>query len=172
MLLKSDICKNLLITPVATSKYVLVNAYHITFLDFFFLCSYSSLITGKWFNKFSSRCGEDVVPVALDIYFDGWKVSHEKKVNGLYFTIANMDKSKNWKVINKFPICLLPPEVDVQEVLPEILECVSWKLSPQMYQLSKFHNTEKYVKVEIARVIGDTPEIAEFTGCKNHRAGM
>ena len=31
---------------------------------------------------------------------------------------------------------------------------------------------KKIVKVEIARIIGDTPGIAEFCNCKNHRAGI
>ena len=79
----------------------------------------------------------------MDVYFDGWKVSHEKKANGLYFTIANLDKSLNWKIAHKFPIALIPPGVDLQIVLPEILKCVGWKEPSKEYNLSKFNGEKK-----------------------------
>ena len=175
--LSSNFAKQLFVKEVVTTKYVVTiagynNGFKL-FVHFVFLLydSYSSIVTGKWFQEFVIRCGASI-PVALDVYFDGWKVSNEKKLNGLYFTVANVDKSLNWKVAYKFPVCLLPPYVDLQVVLPQILECVGWKNPPSMYNLSKFDNEEKSVKVEIARVIGDTPGVAEFTGVKNHRAGI
>lgn len=54
-----------------------------------------------------ANIGDDI-PVALDIYMDGWNISNTTKSVGLYFTIANLDKSINWPVKNKFPLCLIP----------------------------------------------------------------
>ena len=125
-------------------------------------------MTGKWFKRFVTKC-ENNVPVAIDIYMDGWKVSNQRKAIGLYFTIANLDKSENWKVANKFPICLIPPTANLQHVLPKLLADVGYKLPPKEYTLSSYQGEKMMVKVEIARVIGDTPGIAEFCGVKNHR---
>ena len=88
----------------------------------------------------------------------------------MYFTISNLDKSLNWKVAHKFTICLLPSYIKLQEVLPKILQDISCKLPSSPYQLSKYNGDIRNVKVEIARVIGDTPGIADFCGCKNHRS--
>ena len=132
--------------------------------------SYSSLMTGKWFKRFVAKCADNV-PVAIDIYMDGWKVSNLKKAVGLYFIIVNLDKSLNWKVTHKFPICLIPLLVNLQHVLSILLADVGYKLPAKEYALSLFQGEKKMVKVEIARVIGDTPGIAEFCGVKNHRCG-
>jgi hypothetical protein len=101
---------------------------------------------------------------------DGWKLSQQSKAIGLYFTIANLDKNVNWKVLHKFPICLIPPHINLQHILPKLLEDISYKLPPKEYQLAKFNGAKKMVQVAIARVIGDTPGIAEFCGVKNHRS--
>ena len=127
-------------------------------------------MTGKWFKRFVAKCADNV-PVAIDIYMDGWKVSNLKKAVGLYFTIANLDKSLNWKVTHKFSICLIPLSINLQHVLPMLLADVGYKLVAKEYTLSLFKGEKKMVKVEIARVIGDTPGIAEFCGVKNHRCG-
>lgn len=103
---------------------------------------------------------------------DGWNISNTTKTIGLYFTIANLDKSVNWLVQNKFPICLIPKDVDIQQVLPVLLEPVSHHLPPKDMIFSKFSGEKKPAKIAIVRVICDTPGVAEFMGTKNHRSGF
>ena len=71
---------------------------------------YGDITTGNWFKKFKTQY-PDSVPIALDVYSDGWKVSKQHSTVGLYFTISNLPKDENWKVMHKFPICLFPPSV-------------------------------------------------------------
>lgn len=113
---------------------------------------------------------EGAVPVAIDLYIDGWKISHKNKATGLYFTIANLDKNVNWKICHKFPVCLIPTGMDLQKILPLLLGDVKYTLPASEYKLSKYDHQKRNVKVVIARLIGDTPGIAEFCGTKNHRA--
>lgn len=103
---------------------------------------------------------------------DGWKVSNKKKCIGVYFTIANLDKTVNWQVRHKFPLCLIPQEVNVQKVLPLILAPVKYNLPSRPFVFCKYGGQTKPAKIAIARVICDTPGVAEFCGTKNHRAGI
>lgn len=103
---------------------------------------------------------------------DGWNISNTTKTIGLYFTIANLDKSVNWLVQNKFPICLIPKDVDIQQVLPVLLQPVAHYLPPRNLKFSKYEGATKPAKIAIVRVICDTPGVAEFMGTKNHRSGF
>lgn len=47
----------------------------------FFSC-YSDITTGSWFQDFSTECTlQNHTPIAIDIYYDDWKVS---KLHVLY----------------------------------------------------------------------------------------
>lgn len=98
---------------------------------------------------------------------DGWKVSHKKKANGVYFTIANLPRTENWKVIHKIPICLMPPNICAGCIMGKILEevrhtnrTVDLHVGDKLYQ----------AKIAVARIIADTPGVAEICETKNHRS--
>lgn len=110
------------------------------------------------------------IPVAIDVYMDGWQISNMNQAKGLYFTIANLDKSVNWQVRHKFPICLIPYEVDLQKVLPVLLGPLKYDLPSRPFEMYRYRGEIRQVKIAIARVICDTPGVAEFCGTKNHRA--
>lgn len=141
--------------------------YFIMLLNFL---RYSCIASGKWFQRFVLK-NNDSTPVLLDIYMDGWNISNTTKTVGLYFTIANLPKSVNWLVQHKFPICLIPKDADIQKVLPFLLQPVAHHLPPKQMIFSKYKGETKNAKIAIARVICDTPGVAEFMGTKNHRSG-
>lgn len=40
---------------------------------------YEGIETGAWFERFHSKCVElKAIPIALDLYYDDWKVSYHR----------------------------------------------------------------------------------------------
>jgi hypothetical protein len=103
------------------------------------------------------------------VFADGWSVSNQHSSVGLYFTISNLPKEENWKVIHKFPLCLFPPGFDIHKGVCHILQEVKYTNPPTQLVIGK---SSKLSKIQIARFITDTPGCAEVNNVKNHRAGI
>jgi len=131
------------------------------------ISSYGDITTGKWFQRFVVN-HPGCFPIALDVFADGWNVSKQHSSVGVYFTISNLPKDENWKTIHKFPVCLIPPEVDTHKAITSILQEVKFKALPFQLTIAK---TPKLAKIQIARVICDTPGVSEICNVKNHSAG-
>lgn len=96
--------------------------------------SYSDITTGSWFKTFATESqNKQSVPLAIDIYYDDWKVSHLNSIGGLYFSIANFPKLIHWKVKNKFLITLVPYGRDLQNLIPTILRDLKLNNPPLTY---------------------------------------
>jgi uncharacterized protein (DUF362 family) len=66
-------------------------------------------------------------------------------------------------------VCLVPPEADVHKVITKILSEVKFDSDPFDLLVGK---SSKLAKVQIARIIADTPGVAEICHVKSHRAGF
>ena len=123
--------------------------------------------TGSWFPEFLNRTPNGYLPVALDVYYDHWKVSKNKKLGGLYFSLANLPPHLLMKPDNKFVCCLVPTGTDIQAVLLKVLmELIAHK--------GKFtinvDNVTVNIYLEIARIVGDIPGLSEMCALLGHSA--
>lgn len=83
---------------------------------------YAGIETANWFRRFVARCNElDALPIALDVYYDDWKVSNQDSIGGLYFSIANTPRHLLWRTMHKHLISLIPYSIDIQDVIVELL---------------------------------------------------
>jgi hypothetical protein len=56
---------------------------------------YGDITTGRWFGRLLQQCPVGSVPVTIDLYYDGWRLSHSNSVGGLYFTVSNLPKNEH-----------------------------------------------------------------------------
>ena len=79
------------------------------------------LSSGTWFSEFLARAPGDHIPLAIDIYYDHWKVSDSSKLGGLYMTVANTLPSFLLQPVNKFVLALVQDKIDLHVVLLLVL---------------------------------------------------
>lgn len=125
------------------------------------------ITSGSWFAEFLERCPDGHLPVALDIYYDHWKVSKNKKLGGLYITIANLPPSDLMKPDNKFVCSLVPTGVDVQDILFHVLK--DFIAHKGLFKLTVDSVTVN-LYLEIARIVGDIPGLSELMCVLGHSA--
>ena len=123
--------------------------------------------TGNWFKRFLGRCPADRIPLAVDIYYDHWKVSDSSKIGGLYMSIANTTPHFLMQPENKFVLALLPEKVDLQMVLLAVLN--DFIAHEGLFDVT-LHGVNYSFYIEIARLVGDIPGLAELCCVLNHRA--
>lgn len=108
---------------------------------------YGDISTGTWFAEFVRRVPAGFISLAIDVYYDHWKVSKGGKIGGLYITIANLLPDVLMCPDNKFVCCLVPQGIGVHRVLQRVL--AGW-----IYKLRRFEihvgGTVTRLYVEIA----------------------
>lgn len=109
------------------------------------------------------------VPLAIDIYYDDWKVSNLNSIGGLYFTIANLPKHLHWQVKHKFLICLVPYGETLQNIIPTVLQDIKRSQAPLYIQ---WQNKQVSICPRLARLIADIPACAEFCSMLGHAGNI
>jgi hypothetical protein len=128
---------------------------------------FGDISSGTWFREFLGRVPSGFTPLALDVYYDHWGVSKSGKVGGLYIAVANSLPAFLMKPSNKFVCCLVPSGVDIQSVLLLVLKDLVLNVGKFVVNVEQF---TFHFYVEIARLVGDIPGLAEVCGVLNHAA--
>ena len=128
---------------------------------------YGDISTGSWFPEFLARVPANHTPIAIDVYYDHWGVSKSGKIGGLYIAIANLPSDMLMRPDNKFVCCLVPCGILIHRVLLHVLGDLIKTGGTFKIQIG---NATFYFYVEIARLVGDIPGLAELCGLLNHRA--
>lgn len=128
---------------------------------------YTDLSSGSWFVEFLARVPAGYFPLAIDMYYDHWSVSSSDSLGGLYFSIANLPPDIFMRPDNKFVLCLVPTEVNIQEILRLVLHDF---IAYQGLLTISVAGREYNIYCEIARLTGDISGLAELCAVLNHRA--